>query len=82
MMYAGWMGESGAVSKSVASSVDELRRENGTYRIFTPEQAIAQIHKSGMLMLQPLAGGIPPQLAWPSLELLAEKVLPASRAPA
>ena len=81
-MYAGWMGESGAISKSVARSVDELRRENGAYRIFTPEQAVAQIRKSGMLMLQPLAGGIPPQLAWPSLELLAEKVLPAARAPA
>ena len=81
-MYAAWMGESGAITKSVAKSVDELRRENGSYRIFTPEQAVAQIRKSGMLMLQPLAGGIPPQLAWPSLELLAEKVLPASRAPA
>jgi len=79
-MYAAWMGESGSVSKSVAKSVDELRRENGAYRIFTPEQAIAQIRKNGMLMLQPLAGGIPPKLAWPSLELLAAKVLPALKA--
>jgi alkanesulfonate monooxygenase SsuD/methylene tetrahydromethanopterin reductase-like flavin-dependent oxidoreductase (luciferase family) len=76
-MYAAWMGESGAITKSVASSIDELRRENGSYRIFTPEQATLQIRKSGMLMLQPLAGGVPPRLAWPSLELLAEKVLPA-----
>jgi alkanesulfonate monooxygenase SsuD/methylene tetrahydromethanopterin reductase-like flavin-dependent oxidoreductase (luciferase family) len=80
-MYAAWMGESGAISKSVARSVDELRHENGAYRIFTPEQAIAQLRKSGMLMLQPLAGGIPPKLAWPSLELLAAKVLPALKAP-
>jgi alkanesulfonate monooxygenase SsuD/methylene tetrahydromethanopterin reductase-like flavin-dependent oxidoreductase (luciferase family) len=80
-MYAAWMGESGtSVSKSVAKNVDELRRENGAYRIFTPEQAAAQIRKSGMLMLQPLAGGIPPELAWPSLELLAAKVLPAVKA--
>ena len=79
-MYASWMGESGAVSKSVAASVDELRRENGPYRIFTPEQATAQLKKSGMLMLQPLAGGIPPKLAWPSLELLVAKVLPAAKA--
>jgi hypothetical protein len=28
-------------------------------------------------MLQPLCGGLPPKLAWRSLELLAEKVLPA-----
>jgi alkanesulfonate monooxygenase SsuD/methylene tetrahydromethanopterin reductase-like flavin-dependent oxidoreductase (luciferase family) len=76
-MYAAWMGESGSISKSVAKSVDELRREGGAYRIFTPEEATAQIRKSGMLMLQPLAGGIPPKLAWPSLELIAGKVLPA-----
>jgi alkanesulfonate monooxygenase SsuD/methylene tetrahydromethanopterin reductase-like flavin-dependent oxidoreductase (luciferase family) len=80
-MYASWMGESStSVSKSVAKSVDELRRENGAYRIFTPEQAAAQIKKNGMLMTQPLAGGIPPKLAWPSLELLAAKVLPAVKA--
>lgn len=79
-MYAAWLGEGAAISKSVAKSVDELRRENGAYRIFTPGEAAAQIRKSGMLMLQPLAGGIPPKLAWPSLELLAAKVLPAVKA--
>ena len=81
-MYAGWMGESSAISKSLARSVDELRGENGAYRIFTPDEAIAQIRKSGMLMLQPLSGGIPPRLAWPSLELLVAKVLPAVKAKA
>jgi hypothetical protein len=25
----------------------------------------------------PLAGGLPPELAWPSLRLVAEEVLPA-----
>ena len=79
-MYAAWMGESGAISKSTAKSVDELRRENGPYRIFTPEQAVAQIRKNGLLMLQPLAGGIPPKLAWASLELIAAKVMPALKA--
>jgi alkanesulfonate monooxygenase SsuD/methylene tetrahydromethanopterin reductase-like flavin-dependent oxidoreductase (luciferase family) len=79
-MYAAWMGESGAISKSVATTVDALRRENGAYRIFTPEQAVLQIQTAGMLMLQPLSGGIPPKLAWPSLELLASKVLPAVEA--
>ncbi len=79
-MYASWMGASSSISKSVATSVDELRRENGAYRIFTPEQAAQQLKKNGMLMLQPLAGGIPPKLAWPSLELIATKVLPAVKA--
>lgn len=79
-MYAAWMGEGEAISKSVAADVDSLRRENGSYRIFTPEQAIAHLRKTGMLMLQPLCGGLPPKLAWPSLELLAAKVLPAMKA--
>jgi hypothetical protein len=76
------MGESEAISKSVAGDVEALRRENGPYRILTPEQAVALIRKNGMLMLQPLCGGLPPRLAWPSLELLAAKVLPAVKAPA
>jgi alkanesulfonate monooxygenase SsuD/methylene tetrahydromethanopterin reductase-like flavin-dependent oxidoreductase (luciferase family) len=79
-MYAAWLGESGAITKSVADSVDALRRENGSYRILTPDEAVAQIRENGMLMLQPLAGGLPPKLAWPSLELLAAKVLPALKA--
>ena len=41
-------------------------QRNGPYRIFSPQQAVAQIRKSGILLLQPLAGGIPPKLAWPS----------------
>jgi alkanesulfonate monooxygenase SsuD/methylene tetrahydromethanopterin reductase-like flavin-dependent oxidoreductase (luciferase family) len=79
-MYATWMGEGEAISKSVAGDVDALRRENGPYRIFTPEQAVAHLRRSGMMMLQPLCGGLPPKLAWPSLELLAAKVLPAVKA--
>ena len=81
-MYAAWMGESGSVSKSVATDVESLRREQGAYRIFTPEQATEHIRNGGMLMLQPLCGGLPPKLAWQSLELLASKVLPAVRPPA
>jgi len=31
------------------------------------------------LTFNPLAGGMPPALAWPSLELFADKVLPRLR---
>jgi alkanesulfonate monooxygenase SsuD/methylene tetrahydromethanopterin reductase-like flavin-dependent oxidoreductase (luciferase family) len=79
-MYASWMGDGDAVSKSAAADVDALRRENGAYRILTPEQAVALIRKHGMIMLQPLCGGLPPELAWPSLELLVSRVLPAAKA--
>lgn len=76
-VYASWLGGSGAASKSVAGSVEELRAESGAYRIFTPEEAVAHARESGVLLLQPLCGGLPPKLAWESLELVAGKVLPA-----
>ncbi len=78
-MYAAWMGDGTAITKSVAADVDALRRENGSYRIFTPEQAVAHLREHGVIMLQPLCGGLPPKLAWQSLELLVSKVLPAVR---
>jgi alkanesulfonate monooxygenase SsuD/methylene tetrahydromethanopterin reductase-like flavin-dependent oxidoreductase (luciferase family) len=75
-MYASWLRGGAAVSKSVATSVAELRAEQGSYRIFTPEEAIDQIRRKGVLLTQPLCGGIPPELAWESLELIAKRVLP------
>jgi len=40
---------------------------------------VAHVRAKGVLLLQPLCGGLPPDLAWPSLELVASKVLPALR---
>lgn len=79
-VYASWQrpGFHSAVH-SEATSVDELRRE-GKYRILTPEDAIAYGRAQGPLAVFihfPLCGGTPPALGWRSLELYAEKVLPA-----
>ena len=75
-MYAEWMGASAAASKSSASSVEALRAENGPYRIFTPDEAVAYVRAHGVFLAQPLCGGMPPELAWPSLELLVDRVQP------
>ena len=75
--YAAWLAGGGSVSKSMATSVEALRAENGAYRIFTPDEAVAHARKNGVLLLQPLCGGIPPALAWEHLELVAKRVLPA-----
>ena len=74
--YAKWLGGTISVSKSTAKTVDELRAQKGAYQIYTPEEAIAYVKKNRILMLQPLCGGLPPEIAWKSLELVAEKVLP------
>jgi alkanesulfonate monooxygenase SsuD/methylene tetrahydromethanopterin reductase-like flavin-dependent oxidoreductase (luciferase family) len=78
-MYAAWLGAATSVVKSGAHTVGELRKENRSYRIFTPEEAVDHIARTGFLLLQPLCGGVPPALAWQSLHLLAERVLPAVR---
>ncbi len=75
--YAAWMGEGHeAATRSSATTVDELRAEEGNYRIVTPEGAVALVHQHGYLGLQPLCGGLAPERAWPSLHLVATQVLP------
>ena len=76
-MYASWLGDSAAASKSHATTVDELRAERGAYRVLTPAEAVAYIRTHGPLSMQPLCGGCPPELAWESLRLIAGEVLPA-----
>jgi alkanesulfonate monooxygenase SsuD/methylene tetrahydromethanopterin reductase-like flavin-dependent oxidoreductase (luciferase family) len=81
-MYASWLQDGAAVSRSDAGSVAELRAQGRPYAIFTPEEAIAYARRRGVLLTQPLCGGIPPALAWEHLELLGKRVLPALRSPA
>ena len=76
-LYGRWMGEESARKTGQwASSIEELRAAGGIYRILTPNQALEHIRAKGIWVTHPLCGGIPPDLAWPSLELLADKVLP------
>jgi alkanesulfonate monooxygenase SsuD/methylene tetrahydromethanopterin reductase-like flavin-dependent oxidoreductase (luciferase family) len=75
--YAEWMGDGiDSATISVATSVEALRAENGSYRIFSPDEAVAEIEKHGALFMQPLCGGLPIEYAWESLETLARDVLP------
>jgi hypothetical protein len=51
--------------------VDELRAERAAYQIITPDDGRAMIAAGQPLALQPLVGGLPPDLAWPYLEAAA-----------
>ena len=78
--YAQWMGPQQAqITGQLANSVEMLRANQGIYRIMTPEEAIEYIRQHGAFVSMPLCGGLPPELAWPSLELLAHRVLPGVR---
>lgn len=77
-MYAEWMGSShDAASKSSALTVDDLRAEGGAYRIVTPDQAVDMVRSGMLLGLQPLCGGLAPDLAWESVRLVGDTVMPA-----
>jgi alkanesulfonate monooxygenase SsuD/methylene tetrahydromethanopterin reductase-like flavin-dependent oxidoreductase (luciferase family) len=79
MVYASWQpaGQRSAVH-SDARSVKELRAE-GKYRVLTPDECVERARQEGAFATFvhfPLCGGTPPDLAWPSLELFASRVLP------
>ncbi len=77
-MYASWMGHRpGGANLTTAGTVAELRAQGYPYKIFTPEEAVRHIRTTGIFLAQPLCGGLPPEIAWKSLELLRSRVLPA-----
>lgn len=66
------------VPQQEAATGDELRRQ-GLFPVMTPEECIAYCRaapESMRIMVQPILGGMPPELSWESLELWANKVLP------
>lgn len=75
--YGRWNAhKQGTISVSFATSVEGLRAEGGTYRIMTPDEARAMVASGTPLGLQPLVGGIPPDVAWPYLEAAAACAAP------
>jgi len=77
--YGKWnANRSGTASVSFATSVDALRAERGQYQILTPDEAAGYLARGMPLFLQPLAGGIPADVAWRYLETAATVKTPAS----
>jgi alkanesulfonate monooxygenase SsuD/methylene tetrahydromethanopterin reductase-like flavin-dependent oxidoreductase (luciferase family) len=71
--YREWMGDNHAASsRSEATDVAELRAEHGAYRILTVDEATKIMGAGVPLALHPLCGGMPPELAWPSVRLAGE----------
>ena len=68
----------GARPVTAVASHEELATA-GRYRVMTPE-AYVEAHRASpraFQMLTPLCGGMPPALAWSSLRLFVDRVLPA-----
>jgi hypothetical protein len=77
-MYAQWQIDANVTSVALdtATTVDELRKNN-VYVVVTPDECVELVRKYGSLALHPLCGGIAPDVAWESLELVANRVQPA-----
>jgi alkanesulfonate monooxygenase SsuD/methylene tetrahydromethanopterin reductase-like flavin-dependent oxidoreductase (luciferase family) len=80
--YGRWLAESGMSGPyRVARDAAELRA-SGAYPVITPEQLVAAaraLGPEGVVTLHPLMGGLEPELAWQSLALVEQRVLPALR---
>lgn len=78
-LYREWnrtAGKSGIASLSEADTIEELRSEQGGYRIYTSAEA-AELASSGqVLSLEPLCGGLAPERAWHYLRAAAVAVTP------
>jgi alkanesulfonate monooxygenase SsuD/methylene tetrahydromethanopterin reductase-like flavin-dependent oxidoreductase (luciferase family) len=68
-------GNTHTASLSTAETVDELRAEDRTHRIITVAEARTMISEGQMLPLQPLVGGLPPEIAWRYLQTVTDEVM-------
>jgi alkanesulfonate monooxygenase SsuD/methylene tetrahydromethanopterin reductase-like flavin-dependent oxidoreductase (luciferase family) len=74
--YNAWQtGDHDNVAASAATTAEELRA-SGLWKVVTPDECIDLARRDGTVVLHPLMGGMPPELGWQSLELVAERVLP------
>jgi alkanesulfonate monooxygenase SsuD/methylene tetrahydromethanopterin reductase-like flavin-dependent oxidoreductase (luciferase family) len=73
--YGAWQAAADVASPySVMQDIEEVRA-SGKYRLLTPEELSAELATAEFpfVMLHPMVGGIPPELAWESLRLLEER---------
>jgi alkanesulfonate monooxygenase SsuD/methylene tetrahydromethanopterin reductase-like flavin-dependent oxidoreductase (luciferase family) len=68
-------GRTNIVSLSRATTIAELRAENRSHRIVTVDEAVELIRSGHPLPLQPLVGGLPPEIAWRYLRIVGEEVM-------
>jgi len=77
--YGRWAAESGLDTGHREISEDNGLRDDPEYVVLTPTQCIEMIGalgRSGTLPLNPMMGGVPPEIAWESLRLFETEVLP------
>ncbi len=75
--YARWNRTNDpAASVSEATTIEQLRSTRGSHRVLTVGEAVEMIDRRELLQLNPLVGGMPPEIAWRYLRTFSEEVLP------
>jgi hypothetical protein len=80
--YGAWLASADALGPYRSSDDADALRASGDYLVLTPDECVATVRGTGSLLLHPLMGGLDPDLAWESLELVAAKVIPRLAEPA
>lgn len=81
-VYGSWLADAKARGPyAMTDDVDSLRAD-GAYIVITPDECVERVRETGSLLLHPLMGGLDPDLAWESLELIAAEVIPRLGEPA
>jgi alkanesulfonate monooxygenase SsuD/methylene tetrahydromethanopterin reductase-like flavin-dependent oxidoreductase (luciferase family) len=79
--YGAWQSQDDIASPYRTVTDTDALRGTGQYRVVSPDQFVEEQKASPFpfAFFHPLCGGIPPALAWTSLHLFEERVLPAFR---
>ena len=77
--YARWLAQSDGVAVYREFDDADALRASGRYAVMTPAECVEHVRATGELRLHPLMGGLPPDVAWQSLDLIEHEVLPALR---
>ena len=80
-LYAAWNTNAGreTISLSRQTCIEDLRAENGAYRIVDVDGAVELFRRWGRVALHPLCGGLDPERAWKYLRVVTESVWPRIR---
>ncbi len=73
--YARWAKGNPDYPYQPVRDVDELRA-SGKYLVLTPDECVEFAHANEGLFIKPLMGGLSPEVAWESLELIESEVVP------
>ncbi|WCO66029.1 LLM class flavin-dependent oxidoreductase [Iamia majanohamensis] len=78
--YARWAEEAGLGDATGYPAVDDVDalRATGRYPIVTPDELVARLRAAPdeVVVLNPMVGGAPPEVAWEGLHLVETEVLP------